>query len=288
MAEIGELELRGEVVDKTIKGFANRAYKFKPALTVSPTSAWSNVFYQETNAVLTEPNSNVVKGIPRGANFPQATPSWTKVVTEVEKYGIEDNIFWEDVLTNNIDVQSRVMFRVAERVAKGVDDEIWEVITEARASPLPNIGSVMIGAGSAWNGANPAVITSIMDAKRQIAEANYDTSRTTAFISPKDYSSAVVFYANRGANFEGLSTEAAGNGRVGKIAGTDVVVSNSVTPNYALVVVPKICATWREAYPLTSQTIVDPLKSVKIRAAELGVTQLTDPKAIVLISGTQV
>lgn len=286
MSEIGEIELRAEVVDKTVKGFANRMYKFKPAVTVSPTTGWSNVFYQETNAVITSPTDNTVKGIPRGANFPQATPSWTKVSVDLEKYGIEDNIFWEDILTNNIDVQSRVLYRVAERVTKSVDDQIWAGLTENQAPT--NIGSYLIGAGSAWNGANPAVIVSIMGAKQQMAEQNYDVSNTIAFISPKDYASAVVFYANRGANFQGLSAEAAGNGRVGQIAGTDIVVSNSVTANYAAVVIPKVCATWREAYPLTTQTIVDPMKSVKVRAAEIGVLQLTDPRAVVLISGTQV
>jgi len=53
------------------------------------------------------------------------------------------------------------------------------------------------------------------------------------------------------------------------------------------VVVPQICATWKEAVPLTSTVIADPYKGVTIRAVEIGVTQVTDPKAIVLIKNTQ-
>src|SRR3990167_1315973 len=175
MAQIGEIELRAEVVDSAIKQIAKRLYKFKPHLTVSPTNGWTTSFYQEAAGELTDPNSNTTKGIPRGANFPQATPSWTRVNVDVEKYGMEDNIFWEDIITNNIDVQSRVLYKVAERVAKSVDDQIWEVISDGRKAAAL-IGSVIIGAGSSWNGANPAVIDSILAAKQQIAEQNYAVS----------------------------------------------------------------------------------------------------------------
>jgi hypothetical protein len=177
------------------------------------------------------------------------------------------------------------MFRVAERVTKGVDDEIWNVLTESRAPT--NIGSVIIGAGSNWDGTNAAIIDDIMNAKQQMAEQNYDTSNTVAFVSPKDYRSMVNYLTTKGAQFPQLGTTAASNGVVGTLAGTEIVVSNSVTSKYALVVIPKICATWKEAYPLSTETIVDPMKSVKIRACEIGVTQLTDPRAVVLISGTQ-
>jgi hypothetical protein len=285
MAEqIGQLSLRAEVIDKTIKGFATQQYKFKPALTVSSTNGWTNTFYRETPSVLTEPLGNAVKGIPRGANFPQASVSWTKISKDVEKYGIEDSIFWEDVLTDNIDVQARTMFRIAERVTKGVDDEIYNVLSEG-GTPV-NIGSVIIGAGSQWNGANAGIIDDLMYAKEIIGLQNYDTTNLTAFLSLKDHRSIVNYLAGKGAQFPTIGENMATNGNVGKLVGMNLVVSNSVPANQALVVVPNICATWREAYPLSTETIIDPMKSVKIRACEIGVTQLTDPRAVVLISGT--
>ena len=70
--EVGEGTLRAEVVDKAIKGFAKASYKFKQALSVSTTNAWKNYFYREASAALTSPTGNAIKGIPRGANFPQA------------------------------------------------------------------------------------------------------------------------------------------------------------------------------------------------------------------------
>ena len=69
-------------------------------------------------------------------------------------------------------------------------------------------------------------------------------------------------------------------------SGSAPVVSNSVTASNALVAVPKICGTWKAAVPLQTNTTIDPFKSVRIRAVEMGVTQLTDPKAICLIKNT--
>lgn len=284
--EVGQVGLRREVVDKTIKGFAVQNYKFKQALTENTTGGWDNTFYTEDSSVLSTPRGTKVKGIPRGANFPQASVNWTKQTKALEKYGIEDNIFWEDILTNNIDVQGRTMFRLAEKVTKQVDDEIFDTLTQGLVPTT--IGSVMIGAGSSWNGANPNILDNLMEAKEKMSNFNYDTSNAMAFISPKDHRSMVSYLSNKGAQFPQISEGVTMNGNIGKLAGVNLIQSNSVTANYALMVVPKVVGTWKAAVPLRTEVIVDPMKSVKIRCAEIGVTQLTDPQASVLISGTQV
>jgi hypothetical protein len=76
------------------------------------------------------------------------------------------------------------------------------------------------------------------------------------------------------------------NGRVGRILGLNVIVSNVVTADYAMVGIAQECGTWRAASPLTTATIEDKGVSYTIRAWEIGVTQLTNPKAICLISNT--
>ena len=288
--EVGLASLRKEVVDKTIKGFATASYKFKQAVSISTTNAWKNTFYREASNALTGHTGNAIKGIPRGANFPQAVVKWEKVSKWVEKYGLEDNIFWEDVLTNDINVQARTLFRIAEGVAKAVDDEIWDVLTESQipvsiqSVPLEHAG----GSSVAWDGASAAIIDDLMHCKQKIGQYNYPTSGLMCFISEKDHRSIVTFVTDSGAQFDKLGDETARNGRVQGLAGIKFVVSNSVTASSALVVVPKICATWQSAKPLTTETIIDPFKSVKIRAVEMGVTQLTDPGACVLITGTQI
>ena len=284
--QVGTTELRKEVVDKVIKGFATQAYKFKQAVSISTTNAWKNTYFRESSEALTGPTGNAIRGIPRGANFPQAVVKWEKVETFIEKYGLEDNIFWEDILTNDIDVQSRTLFRIAEGVVKAVDDEIWDVLTESQ-SPV-NIHTIDLGGTGQWDkAASAAIIDNLMECKQKIGQYNYPTNNLMAFISEKDHRSIVTYLADSGAQFPDVGTDMARNGRIGKIVGINLVVSNSVTASFALVVVPKICGTWKSAVPLRTETVKDPFKSTKIRAVEMGVTQLTDPGAVCLISYTQ-
>ncbi len=287
MSQIGDTALRAEVVDRVIKKFTNLSYKFKQALSISTTNAWKNTYYTEASAALVGKTGNAVKGIPRGANFPQATVEWVKKSAWLEKYGLEDNIFWEDILTNDIDVQSRTLFKIAEGVVAGVDGEIWDVLTENQAATPTDIQHFTISGNRHWDVASAAIIDDLMRAKQMLAEFNYPTSNLQCFISPKDHRSIVKYLADSGAQFPSIGEDMAKNGRVGKLVGIQLIQSNNVTASMALVVVPKICGTWKSAVPLTTNTTVDPFKSVRIRAVEIGVTQLHQPKAVVRIAGTQ-
>jgi len=95
MSQTGSTILRKEIVDGVIKGRANASYKFKQAVSISTTSAWDNSFYRESSAALVSQVGYPGK-IPRGGNFPQASVEWTKHIKTIEKYGLEDNIIWED------------------------------------------------------------------------------------------------------------------------------------------------------------------------------------------------
>ena len=274
--------LRAEFVDKVVKGFAEPAYKFKQAVSISTTNAWKNTFYRENPDVLTVQSGNAVKGIPRGAAFPQSSVTWAKINTYVEKYGLEENLFFEDILTNDVDVLTRTIQRVTERVVKAVDDEIWSKLTTDT-----DIQTISIDVTKFWEGSSAAIIDDLMNAKQKIGEKNYNTSNLMCFISERDHRSIVNYLAEKGAQFPQIATEVINNGRVGKLAGVNLVVSNSVAASRALIVVPKICATWKQAYALTSTLVDDPYKSKKLRVVEMGTTQVTDPSAIVYISGTQ-
>lgn len=281
--EVGTANIRTSFYDSVVKGFAERMYKFKQAVAISPTSAWKNFYYRESNTPLAGTATNGIKGVPRGAAFPQAVVEWERVQTVIQKYGLEDNIHWEDILSDDVDVRNRTLFRIAEGVTKAVDDEIFNVLSENLV--VSNIQSVSAAAG--WEQSSAAIIDNIMQAKQKIGEYNYETSNLMMFINHKDHRSIVNYLAEKGAQFPQIGNDMAANGQVGRLAGVQLVVSNSVPASYALVVVPKICGTWKELVPLQTTTKEDPYKSLTVRAVEMGVTQLTDPKAVVLIKGTQ-
>ena len=285
--KVGTTGLRKAVVDKVIKQVAKRKYKFKQAVSIVSTNAWKNSFFRETTDVLAGATGNATKGIPRGAAFPQATVSWDKIDSYIEKYGLEDFIHYEDIITDDIDVQKRTIFKLTEGVVKAVDDEIWEVLTESRPSTTVAIQRVTTTNGQYWDAASAAIIDDLLAAKQAIGESNYDVDNLMCFISPKDHRSIVNYVAEKGAQFDALGTDAARNGRMAGLAGIKFVISNSVTASYALVVVPKTCGTWKAAVPLSSDIKVEAFKGTRIRICEMGVTQLTDPLAVCLITPTQ-
>lgn len=194
MVEVGSTILRKEFVDSQVKQIAERMYKFKQAVSILATNAEKNFFYRETPTPLTGQSGNSIKGIPRGAAFPSATPNWTKVSATLEKYGAEDFIFWEDILTDDIDVMTRVSFKLAEGVTKAVDDEIWAVLSESQAASLIN----SVSSGVSWESGSATIIDDLMHAKQKIAENNYPTENLLLFVSPKDHRNIVKYLTDKG------------------------------------------------------------------------------------------
>ncbi len=289
--EHGVAGIRKEVIDSMVKQTAARSYKFKQAVAIIPTNAWNNTFFREDLTVLTGQTGNAIKGIPRQANFPQATVNWQEVTVKIIKHGLEENIAWEDILSDNINVQARTIIRLTEGVVKSVDDDIWDVLSDTQGTGSDNviqsfaIASTVVGR---WNESSAAIIDDLMHASELIStNGNYDVANLICFVSPRDHRSIKNYLADKGAQWQGIASDVATNGRVGKVAGITLVESNSVTTSFALVCKPKTCATWKELVSLRSTTVVDPFRSTMIRVVEEGVVEVTDPLAICLIKNTQ-
>ncbi len=282
----GTTGLRKEVIDSMVKQIAARAYKFKQAVAIVPTSAWKNTFYREQTDVPAGQSGNATKGLSRGANFPQYALAWEEVSVRIVKHGLEDNIPWEDILSNDINVQARTIIRLTEGVVKSVDDDIWDSLTESRTG-TGRISSFAVASSRYWNGASAAIINDLMKASRLIGEANYDTSDLMCFINPRMKQGIMSYLVDKGAQFPSIATGVANNGRIGRLAGVQLIESNSCTASYALVVKPKTCGTWKSLVSLRSNVTDDPYRSVRIRIVEEGVVELTDPLAVVLIKGIE-
>lgn len=278
--------LRKEVVDRMVKQIGQQSYKLKQVVSVIPTSAWSNVYYRENPAVLTGPSGNAIKGLAPGANFPQKSVDWEKVTGRITKFGLEENIIWERIISGDINVQARTIIRVTEGVVNAVDTHIWDELSESRLL-TGRTHSFAVAVGSEWDTSGASLIRDLMKASRLIAKANYPTSNLVAIISPYDKESIMDYLVKAGSQFPMIATDVTRNGNIGRVAGVDLIECNAVTASYALVVVPKTCATWKELVPLQSEITTDPYKSVRMRIVEEGLLELTDPLAVVRISNTQ-
>lgn len=279
--EVGQSKLRAEFIDSAVKGIANRLYKFKQALTINTTSAWKNTFYLESPAILTSAGGLSTK-VPRGASPPQGSAKWDKTTVYIDKFFYSDIILWEDLLNDAIPTQSRTLYKVGEKITKDVDDTIYTGLTGATG-----IQTVTIAAGKHWSGSSAAIIDNIHAALANIAASNYDTSNCMMFINPRDRRSIMRWLSDKGAQFPSVAEDVTINGFVGQLAGVKLIVSNSVTASQALLVVPKICATWYESVPFSTTTIENPYVNLEIRAVEEGVLGVTDPNAICVINNTR-
>lgn len=285
--------LRAEVVDSLVHQTASRQFKFMQALSEESTSSWENTFYREDLTISSGPTGNVFKGVPRNANFPQGNTKWEEVTVRIIKFATECNIPYEDIISGQINVQARHVVRRTEEIIKAVDDAILDALTQGvngavftDGTPI-RVQSYAITNSRFWDYASAAIIDDLNEAARMInVNGNYDTSNLMCFISPKQKRYLMSYLVGKGSQFPTLATSVVENGNIGTLTGINLVVSNSVPASYAIVCVPKTCATWKSLVPLSTDTTVDPFKSTRIRVVKEGVVAVTDPLSICVIKGT--
>ncbi len=272
--EPGEDKLRKTTYDLAIKQLAIYAYKFKQLVSVVNSASWKNYFFREQTNVPTGQEGNVIKGIPRGADFPNAVLSWEQVSSRIDKYGLSSTIDHEDIIAGNIDTRNRTIKRIAEGVAKAVDSEIYSVI-----STDSDIQSGTLYGGY-WDESSAAIIKDLAFMKSQV-KAYYDNaSKFVCVVHPNTEPYILHYIYEKGAQ-AATSGQKAFNGEIGNPAGVSIITSSVVAASYALFVVPKTCATWKELMALATDTETKKFIGDEIKACEYGVTEVHEPKQIV-------
>lgn len=272
----GTEELRKTYVDKFIRGFALQNYRFKQLLRISSTNSWNNEFFREKPEDLTASGNRKIQGVPRGAAFPQAFVKWEKLKSTIRKYGLEQSIPWEDTISSEINVDQRVLLRIARGIVKSVDDGILETIRN-------DSDIITFSASANWDAAEADIIDDLEQAEQKIAEYNYDTGNLWVYVSPKAKRYVMNYLVSNGQKLQNLTNEKLTNGKIGSIGNKTFIISNSMQDSECLVAVPKMGGEWKELVPLTTAVIQEPMKDTLIRAGELGQTQITDPKTFVKI-----
>ena len=286
--EQGSHGLNAEVVDSMVKQIAAQTYKFKQAVTIEKTSALDNTFFREDPAVLTASGVDNIMSTTYGTAIATAHPKWERLTSRVVTFKLEDNIAWEILKGSVINMEARTIIKITQAVVKRNDDYLWDQLTASQnfAQSFAQ-QSYSIAAGAYWNGVSASIVNDVAAGLRMIGDKFYDNSNCLLFCSPRDVQSIKKYFHDKGAQYNALGEDMALNGRVSRIAGATIVESPSVTASYALLGAPKICATYKEFVPIQSTTIEDPYKSWTLRVVQEGVLEITDPKALVIIRGTQ-
>ena len=284
----GQLDIRAEYIDSTVKGFALQEMKMMPLLMESSSSAWKESYYQETSADLTAGATRNVRGVPRLANFPHANTSWTKKSAFIEKYAVEDTISIEDAKTNEIDVIARTLLRISRAIARAIDTQIWNVLSENQT--VATINTVAIASGYEWNSATLSQrlpIVDVLNAMTKIAEDNYDIySGGYLVVNPQDYAN-IMSNSSISNSSQFFTSTPTSEGRLNTICGLSFIVSPVVTVDYAMVVKSKECGTLKVVTPLTTATIYNEGIGYTIRAWAHMVAFLVNPEAVCLLTNTR-
>lgn len=295
--EQGSKGLDSETIDAMVKQIQLRSFKFKQAVSIVPTSSLDSTFFREDPTILSAHATAPIEGVPFGASFPTASPKLQALSSRVIAFKLEDNIPWEIIKGAVIDIQARTIIKLTEGVVKAVDDYILGQLSEtpSNGSPLTEfnfaqtlqIQSYSISSDRYWNGSSGAIVDDLGAAQQLIGDKFYDNGNTLTFVSARDRRSIVKYLHDKGAQYNTLGEDMALNGRIARVAGTTLVETPSIPASYSLMVVPKICATYKEFESLKSATTTDKFKSLNIRVIEEGAIELTDPLAVVVIRGTQ-
>lgn len=283
-----QINLRKENVDPVVRGFALQEFKLKPLVMTVSSSSFKETFWQETATELTGGTGSSVQGVPRLSDFPYGEVKWTESSSRLIKFGMDSQISVEDERTAEFDVVARTLQRVGRAIANQVDSHIWAVLSESQSAT--NILSLAIAAGSEWDSATPAnrdPLQNILNAMREILKQNFDVyNGGHLLLNPTDFANLMGNDdVKKVANF--FTDDVTRNGKVGRILGLSIVVSNVVTDDYAMVCLPKLAVSYKLAHDLSTEVIREPGIKVIIRAWEWGVAQLHNPKAVCLISNTQ-
>ena len=280
---MGDSAIRGENVNRAVKGFALKLFKLKSVLLQESSTNQTETYYRETATDLTAHGETWdIKGVARGSAFPHVDPSWTKQQGRHLKHAAEGIVFMEDKMLDAIDVQARTIIRVARAISESVDQHIYSEL----------IGATGIGTAAAeanWDAVTESTrkpITDLLKGRQNMAENNYDVGNLYILMTPHDY--RALMENSKVINNPSFKTaDVVSNGVVGQIVGGTIIESNSVDDDECLMIIGQRAATWKSAAPLTSVVIEDPGIKYTIRSWEMGQVQVTDPLAIYRITNTQ-
>lgn len=281
-----EADLRYENIDRAVKAVAALDYKLKTLCQVDSSSAWTETYFRETNDDETDGGTgSAIRAVPQYAPFPFFDVTETKVQTVIQKYAAESIISIEAEQTATLPMLQRKIYRLSQKITYQVDKAIESVMSASAGNTLA------ITAGSEWDSATVANRDPVYDILRAIQLLRADgidalDGRGYLVVNGTDYTN--IISNSKIINHPTFqSVSAVSNGVVAMLVGLKIMVSETVTPDQAYIIVSQLALTWKQASPLTVRTLEDPGKSTTIRCWERGVCQIPVPNAVCKITNTR-
>jgi len=280
-----EAEMRSENIDTAVKAVIKIEEKWKALCAIDSSSAWTESYFRETNDDATDGGTgSPIRGVPQYAPFPFIDVTETKVSSIIQKYAGESIISLEAQQNITVPMLQRKIYRLGRKIIYQIDVAI-EAGVNADAG-----NSVAITAGYEWDSAtiaNRDPVKDILDAIQTLRVDGIDALSGNGYlvVNGNDYTNIIsnTKVINHPTYESGVMT----NGKVGRLLGLNIVVSEAVTADQAYVLVAKQGMVWKQAEGMKVVTTVDAGKSTTIRAWERGVFQLQAPNEVCEITNTR-
>lgn len=283
----GEQDLRGLNIDKISKDLFEEALIFKKEVKNESTDARQIRWYQKTAGYITLTSPAKISPIAPGARPFVAEQSWTRNTSEVVKYFLESpTINMEDESDNDVQVFMNNAEDLTAAVANAQDGDIWNVASEDQSASTIN-AVTSTAAWDAISGQNP--YEDIAQAEQLIREqTKRPVKNLKLYVSAKGHKDLKVWLVTtRGSSIPGFSSQLVKDGSFLMFDGKQVIVSENVTADFAMVADLSRSVIYKEFKSLTTAIIKDEGIGRKIRIWTHGIALLVRPQYNTLISNTE-
>ena len=281
----GQAEIRGLDIDKVSKDLFEEALIFKKEVKNENTSSRQIRWYQKTSGYLTATSPAKISNIAYGARPFVLRQTWTRNTSFTKKYLLDSELIdMEDETDSDVQVFLNTAEDITGAVANDLDGDIWDVTSENQSpSSINDVTSV--AAWDATSGQNPyADVTECEELIRQQTKRN---PVLKIYLNAHDHKSLKDWLVTvKGSSIPGFSSQLVDNRPLIMFDSKQVIISENVTQDFAMVGNLERGVTYKEFMGLRTWIITEEGIGRKIRVGTNGIALLVRPKYIALISNT--
>ena len=266
-------------VQRAIENLAALRFIADVIFGAGPAATGGSVIYDQVlgqDALFTERD---VQEIEPGSEFPILnTGESTPLVAVARKWGGEVMITDEAVRRDARDRLAREMTRLRNTIVRKVDTVAMAVL---RAAP-----HLALAATADWGTTPGAAITDLGRIAHAVSSLDMGYEVDTVFLNPAQELDLMLDEKIRTALPRESSTVPIATGKLGRLMGMDFIVSNRLNPGEVLGVDRGMPGGISDEVPLYARPIYDERRETTfIHGARVAVPYVTDPKAVVILTG---
>ena len=282
----GQALIRGLNIDKVSKDMFEEASIFKGELKNESTSSREIRWYQKTSGFLTATTPAKISNIPYGARPFVLKQTWTRNTSFTKKYLLDSEMIdMEDETDSDVQVFLNTVEDLTDAVAFDRDGDIWDVVSENQSASNIN-GVTSTAAWDAASGQNP--YEDVAEAEQLIREQTKRSPVLKIYVSAKGHKDLKVWLVSiKGSSIPGFSSQLVENKQLLTFDSKQLVVSENVTADFAMVANLERGAIYKEFMGLRTWIITEEGIGRKVRIGTNGIALLVRPKYITLISNTE-